>query len=63
MSFVHQFARAFDIPSVLLTGLDDLDIRRVAFTAGVDAFLSKEDLSTQAVEGVTLAVLRNHAKA
>ncbi len=61
IGFVHEFARANDVPSVLLTGLDEPDIRRVAFRAGVEAFLSKEQLSTQAIEGVTLAVLRHHA--
>ncbi|MGO9741605.1 MAG: response regulator [Roseiarcus sp.] len=61
IGFVHEFARANDVPSVMLTGLDVPDVRRLAFRAGVEAFLSKEQLSTQAIDSVTLAVLRHHA--
>lgn len=61
IAFIHDFARAHDVPCILLTGLDTPDIRRIAFRAGVEAFLSKDDLSTQGIEGVTLAVLRHHA--
>jgi len=61
IGFVREFAGAHDVPSVLLTGLDEPDIRRLAFRAGAEAFLSKEQLSTQSIEGVTLAVLRHHA--
>ena len=62
IAFVHEFARAHDVPAILLTGLDEPEIRRVAFRAGVEAFLAKDELSTQALESVTLAVLRHHAK-
>lgn len=58
--FIQDFARTYDVPCVLLTGLDTLEIRRIAFRAGVEGFLSKEELSTQGIEGVTLAVLRRH---
>jgi CheY-like chemotaxis protein len=56
--FIHILSKAQSPPTVLLTGLDEPDIRRIAFRAGVKAFLSKDELSTQAIEGVTLAVLR-----
>jgi CheY-like chemotaxis protein len=59
--FIHILSRAQNAPCVLLTGLDEPDIRRIAFRAGVRGFLSKDELSTQAIEGVTLAVLR-HAR-
>jgi len=61
IAFIHDFARHYDAPSVLVTALDLPDVRRVAFRAGAEAFLAKDDLSTQALEGVTLAVLRHHA--
>ncbi len=61
IAFIHDFARVHDVPLVLLTSLDEPDIRRIAFRAGVEAFLSKDDLSRQALESVTLAVLRHHA--
>ncbi len=44
-------------PLILITGLDTPDIRRCAYRAGAAAFLSKDNLSIQAIEGVTLAVL------
>jgi len=56
--FIHFLSKAQNAPSVLLTGLDEPDIRRIAFRAGVKAFLSKDELSTQAIEGVTLAILQ-----
>jgi CheY-like chemotaxis protein len=55
--FIHALNQTQKTPCVLLTGLDEPDIRRIAFRAGVKAFLSKDELSTQAIEGVTLAVL------
>ena len=61
IAFVHDLARHYDVPSVSLTSLDVPDVRRVAFRAGAEAFLAKDDLSTQALDGVTLAVLRRHA--
>ena len=59
--FVHEFSRVNNVPAILLTGLDEPDIRRVAFRAGVEAFLSKEELLTQGLEAVTLTVLKHHA--
>jgi DNA-binding NtrC family response regulator len=49
-------------PVVLITGLDTPDIRRCAYRAGASAFLAKDNLSVQAVEGVTLAVLERHVR-
>ena len=57
IGFIADFTRRSPSPCVLLTGLDEPDIRRIAFRAGVRAFLSKEEISTQAIEAVTLAVL------
>jgi DNA-binding NarL/FixJ family response regulator len=61
IAFIIELAKSQNAPCVLLTGLDEPDIRRIAFRAGVKAFLSKEEISTQAIEGVTLAVLRGRA--
>lgn len=61
IAFISELSKSQNAPCVLLTGLDEPDIRRVAFRAGVKAFLSKEEISTQAIEGVTLAVLRARA--
>ena len=57
IEFIAEFTRRHAAPCILMTGLDEPDIRRIAFRAGVRAFLSKEDLSTQAIEAVSLAVL------
>jgi len=57
IGFIRDFSRTSDVPCVMLTTLDEPDIRRVAFRAGAEAFLSKNDISTQAIEGVTLTVL------
>lgn len=62
IAFISELAKSQKAPCVLLTGLDEPDIRRIAFRAGVKAFLSKEEISTQAIEGVTLAVLRARAE-
>jgi len=59
--FIHGFAHKNQTPCVLLTTLDEPDIRRIAFRAGVEGFLSKEEISTQAIESVTLAVLSRRA--
>ncbi len=61
IAFISQFAKTHEAPCVLLTGLDEPDIRRIGFRAGVKAFLSKEEISAQAIEGVTLAVLKGNA--
>ena len=58
VSFIHALDAQHGPPCVVLTDLDEPDIRRIAFRAGAQAFLSKESLNSQALEGVTLAVLR-----
>jgi DNA-binding NarL/FixJ family response regulator len=59
IAFISEFCRTHTTPCVLLTGLDEPDIRRIGFRAGVKAFLSKEEISAQAIESVTLAVLES----
>ena len=59
--FIHGFAQKTQTPCILLTGIDEPDIRRIAFRAGVEGFLSKQEISTQAIESVTLAVLSRRA--
>ena len=56
--FLHALTALRGPPCVVLTGLDEPDIRRVVFRAGAEAFLSKDSLSPQALESVTLTVLR-----
>jgi DNA-binding NarL/FixJ family response regulator len=56
--FIHALDSQRGPPCVVLTDLDEPDIRRIAFRAGAQAFLSKQSLNTQGLEGVTLAVLR-----
>jgi DNA-binding NarL/FixJ family response regulator len=58
VSFIHDVATAQGPPCVVLTDLDEPDIRRIAFRAGAQAFLSKDALSPHALESVTLTVLR-----
>lgn len=54
--FIHEVAE--NTPCVVLTEFNEPDIRRIAFRAGAHAFLSKISLCSQALESVTLAVLR-----
>jgi DNA-binding NarL/FixJ family response regulator len=61
--FIHDLAAAQGPPCVMLTDLDEPDIRRLAFRAGAHAFLSKDSLCPQALESVTLAVLRSRFSA
>ncbi len=58
IAFIHDIAAAEGPPCVVLTDLDEPDIRRLAFRAGAHAFLSKSALCPQALESVTLTVLR-----
>jgi len=58
IAFIHALASLRGAPCVVLTHLDEPDIRRVAFRAGAEGFLSKDSLNTQGLESVTLAVLR-----
>lgn len=55
--FIADVARRNRAPIVLLSALDSPDIRRCAYRAGASGFLAKDQLSIQAVESVTLAVL------
>jgi len=56
--FIHEIAAMRGAPCVVLTKFDEPDIRRITFRAGAQAFLSKTSLGPQALESVTLAVLR-----
>ena len=58
-AFVCECARRNDAPVIVLTACDDPAVRRLAFRAGARAYLAKEELSTQALDAVTLAVLRD----
>lgn len=58
IAFIHAMAANERAPCIVLTDLDEPDIRRLAFRAGAHAFLSKDSLCPQALESVTLAVLR-----
>lgn len=61
IGFICDFVQSRGSPCILLTSLDEPDIRRLAFRAGAEAFLAKEDLSTQALESAALTVLRARA--
>jgi len=58
LAFISELAAFPAAPCIVVTDLDEPDIRRLAFRAGARAFLSKDSLNPQALEGVTLAVLR-----
>ena len=58
VAFIHALAARGGTPCVMVTALDEPDIRRIAFRAGVRAFLSRDALNAQALDSVTLAVLR-----
>jgi DNA-binding NtrC family response regulator len=62
VAFIHDMDAA-GIPCIVLTDLNEPDIRRIAFRAGAQAFLSKQALCPQALESVTLAVLRQQLNA
>jgi DNA-binding NarL/FixJ family response regulator len=62
IAFIHDVARRRQIPCILMTGSDTPEVRRVAFRAGVAGFLAKDELSIQAIESVTLTVLRGTGK-
>ena len=57
IAFIHEKTRA-GTPCIVVTDLNEPDIRRIAFRAGAQAFLAKDALCPQALESVTLAVLR-----
>lgn len=58
LPFIQSLAALPGSPCVVLTDLDAPDIRRLAFRAGAQAFLAKDDLGAHALESVTLTVLR-----
>ena len=58
VAFIHETTLA-GTPCIVLTDLNEPDIRRIAFRAGAHAFLAKDSLGPQALDGVTLAVLRH----
>jgi DNA-binding NarL/FixJ family response regulator len=58
IAFIHEVTQTENIPCILMTGLDTPEIRRCAFRAGVAGFLAKDDISIQAIDGVTLTALR-----
>ena len=58
VAFIHRHAVPGGTPCVMVTALDQPDIRRIAFRAGVRAFLSRDALNTQLLDSVTLTVLR-----
>lgn len=58
IAFIHEMTRA-GTPCIVLTDLNEPDIRRIAFRAGAQAFLAKDALCPQALESVTLTVLRS----
>jgi DNA-binding NarL/FixJ family response regulator len=57
IAFIHKHSQTHGAPFVLLTGLDVPDVRRCALRAGAAGFLSKDELSIQAIEGVMSVVL------
>jgi DNA-binding response OmpR family regulator len=63
IAFLLAVASRCGPPCVVVTDLDEPDIRRVVFRAGAEAFLSKKSLGPQALESVTMAVLRARALA
>jgi DNA-binding NarL/FixJ family response regulator len=56
--FIHEIAGRCLALCVVVTNLNEPDIRRLAFRAGAQGFLAKDALSPQAIESVTLTVLR-----
>ena len=59
--FVQTLASRTTIPCVMLTALDEPDIREIAFRAGAAAFLSKDGLSTHSIDALSLAVLHRRS--
>jgi len=62
IAFIHDLTQVSDTPCILVTTLDTPEIRRCAFRAGVAGFLSKDDLSIQAIESVILTVLHRSGR-
>lgn len=56
---IHRLAARGGAPCVMVSSLDEPEIRRIAFRAGARAFLWRGALSAQALDGVTMAALRS----
>ena len=54
---IQEFQRKYNLPVVLLTGLDTPEVRRCGFRAGITGYLSKDALIVQAIESAALGVL------
>ena len=61
VDIIEELAARRSIPTVVLTGLDVIDIRESGYRAGALGFLSKHHLSAEALESVISSVLRLHA--
>ncbi|MBB4197857.1 DNA-binding NarL/FixJ family response regulator [Rhodoblastus sphagnicola] len=58
---IQEFHYKYNLPVVLLTGLDTPEVRRCAFRAGIAGYLSKDGLIVQAIESAALGVLYSAA--
>lgn len=58
VAFIHRLSVSGGAPCVMVTSLDEPDIRRIAFRAGARAFLSRDALNAQLLDSVTMTVLR-----
>jgi DNA-binding NarL/FixJ family response regulator len=54
---IQEFQNKYNLPVVLLTGLDTPEVRRCGFRAGITGYLSKDALIVQAIESAALGVL------
>ena len=54
---IQEFQRKYNLPVILLTGLDTPEVRRCGFRAGITGYLSKDALIVQAIESAALGVL------
>jgi DNA-binding NarL/FixJ family response regulator len=54
---IQEFHDKYNLPVVLLTGLDTPEVRRCGFRAGITGYLSKDALVVQAIESAALGVL------
>ena len=54
---IQDCLHKYNLPVVLLTGLDTPEIRRCAFRAGIAGYLSKDALIVQAIESAALGAL------
>jgi len=54
---IQEIHYRYNLPVILMTGLDTPEVRRCAFRAGVAGYLSKDALIVQAIECAALGVL------